>query len=93
MKCAVCGSSSLVEGHLQSEDSSRIGFQPSDASAFKRLFAVGRRRVRAYGCTHCGHLQLAAEFTEEDVHRDRQFDGEQPGVLERIRTEPEGSER
>ena len=84
MKCAACGSTSLIGGKLQSEDASKIGFQPDDAPAFKRVMALGRRRVRAYGCVHCGHLQLVMEFTEEDVERYQQFEGRQPGVLERI---------
>ena len=84
MKCVVCGSTSLIGGALQSEDASKIGFQPDDAPAFKRAMALGRRRVRAYGCVHCQHLQLAVEFTEEDIERYQQFEGRQPGVLERI---------
>jgi hypothetical protein len=90
MKCSACGSTALVEGHLQGEDASKIGFQPSDAPAFRRVFALGRRKIRAYGCVHCQHLQLAVEFTEEDVERYRQFEGQQPGVLERINPGPEG---
>ena len=92
MKCAACGSAALIEGKLQSEDASVIGFQTDDAPAFKRLLALGRRRVRAYGCIHCQHLQLAVEFTEEDVERNQQFEGKQPGVLERINTGAKGSE-
>ena len=87
MKCAACGSTALVEGHLQGEDASRIGFQPSDATVFRRIFALGRRTVRAYGCIRCHHLQFAVEFTAQDVDRYQEFEGEQPGVLERINTE------
>ena len=92
MKCAACGSAALVEGHLQSEDASRIGFQPGDATAFRRIFGLGRRRIRAYGCIHCQHLQFAVEFNDEDVERYQQFEGEQPGVLERINAAPGGGE-
>lgn len=92
MKCAACGSTSLIAGKLQSEDASKIGFQPDDAPAFKRMMALGRRPVRAYGCIHCQHLQLAVEFTEEDVERYQQFDGQQPGVLERINSGAPGAE-
>jgi hypothetical protein len=53
------------------------------------VFGVGLREVRAYGCIHCQHLQLAVNFTEEDLHRYQQFEGEQPSVLERIISEPE----
>ena len=89
MKCAACGSTALIEGKLQSEDASTIGFQPDDAPAFKRIMGLGRRRVRAYGCIHCQHLELLVEFTAEDVERYQQFEGRQPGVLERIRTDAE----
>ncbi len=84
MKCVACGSTALIEGKLQGEDASKVGFQPDDAPAFKRIMALGRRPVRAYGCIHCQHLQLAVELTEEDAERYQQFEGRQPGVLERI---------
>jgi hypothetical protein len=56
------------------------------------MFGVGTRAVRAYGCIHCQHLQPAISFSEEDLQRYQQFEGEQPGVLERINFEPKGSE-
>jgi hypothetical protein len=92
MKCMACGSTALVEGHLQGEDASRIGFQPTDATAFKRMFGLGRRSVRAYGCIRCKHLQFAIEFTEQDLERYLKFEGQQPGVLERISSEEGGSQ-
>jgi len=64
-------------------------FKLDDASIWKSLFGVGTRSIRAYGCVHCGHLQLAVDFTEKDLLRYQQFEGEQPGVLERINSEPE----
>ena len=36
---------------------------------------------------HCQHLQLAVEFSESDLERYQQFEGEQPNVLERINSE------
>lgn len=91
MTCLACAGSALVEGHLQSEDASRIGFQPADAGPMRRLFAIGRRTIRAYGCIRCGNLQFAVEFTNEDRQRYQQFDGMQPDVLDRIsaETDPE----
>lgn len=86
MKCAACGSTALVEGKLVGEDV--IGFQPGDAPWLKRIFAVGNRDISAYGCLHCQHLQLAVEFSESDLERYQQFEGEQPNVLERINSEP-----
>ncbi len=53
------------------------------------MFGIGLREVRAYGSIHCQHLQLAVNFTEEDLHQYQQFEGEQPSVLERINSEPD----
>ena len=89
MKCVACGSTALVEGSLIDNSS---GFQPKELSIWKTMFGVGTREVRAYGCIHCQHLQLAVSFSKEDLHRYQQFEGEQPGVLERINSEPRGSE-
>jgi hypothetical protein len=85
MKCVVCGSTALVEGTLIDNSS---GFKPKELSHLKSMFGVGTREVRAYGCIHCQHLQLAVSFSEEDAQRYQQFEGEQPGVLERINLEP-----
>jgi len=52
------------------------------------MFGADAREIRSYGCVHCGHLQLAVDFTEKDLQRYQQFEGEQPGVLERINSEP-----
>ena len=51
------------------------------------MFGVGTRGVRAYGCVHCGHLQLAVDFSEKDLLKYQQFEGEQPGILERLSSE------
>lgn len=66
-----------------------IAFKMDDVGMWKSLFGVGTRKVRAYGCVHCQHLQLAVDFTEKDLRRYQQFEGEQPGVLERINSEPD----
>ena len=84
MKCVACGSTALVEGALIDNAS---GFQPKELSIWKTMFGVGSREVRAYGCIHCQHLQLAVSFSEQDLQRYQQFEGEQPGVLERINLE------
>jgi hypothetical protein len=54
------------------------------------MFYQGIREVRAYGCVNCGHLQFAVDFSEEDLQRYRQFEGEQPNLLERINAESDG---
>ncbi len=63
------------------------GFKLDDVSVWKSMFGVGTRKIRAYGCVHCQHLQLAVEFSEKDKQRYQQFEGEQPDVLERINSE------
>ena len=90
MKCVACGSESVVGGTvLNSSDGGKIVFKLDDVPEWKSLFGVGTRSVRAYGCVHCHHLQLAVDFREKDLSRYQQFEGEQPGVLERINSEPE----
>jgi hypothetical protein len=51
------------------------------------MFGMGSRSVRAYGCIHCRLLQLAIDFNEEDTQRYQEFEGQQPGVLERINSD------
>ena len=89
MKCLACGSEAVVAGTVV--DSSSGGstvFKLDDVSIWKSMFGVGTRKIRAYGCVHCQHLQLAVDFSEKDLLRYQQFEGEQPGVLERINSEP-----
>jgi hypothetical protein len=80
----------LVEGKIQGDDGSSPSFYPRDTPLLRRMFAIGGRGIRAYGCVHCGHLQLAVDFREEDRERHAAFGGEQPDVLERINAEPKG---
>ena len=87
MKCLACGSGSLVGGTILDSNGSKPMFKLDDASIWKSLFGVGTRAIRAYGCVHCSHLQLAVDFTEKDRQRYQQFEGEQPGILERLAPE------
>jgi hypothetical protein len=90
MKCAACGSASLIEGELVDvANGGMSAFKFKDVSTWKSIFGKGIRKVKAYGCVNCYHLQLAVDFSNEDCARYRQFEGEQPGVLERINTESE----
>ena len=89
MKCEACGSTAMVEGTIKNNDGSTPSFYPSDTSLLRRIFSIGGRPVRAYGCVHCQHLQWAVGFTEDDLERYQQFEGEQPNVLERIEPEAE----
>jgi hypothetical protein len=87
MNCLACGSGALVPGTVLDTNGGATGFKLDDVSIWKSMFGVGTRKIRAYGCVHCQHLQLAVEFSEKDVQRYQQFEGEQPDVLERINSE------
>ena len=94
MKCLACGSEALVGGTiLDSSSGGGTVFKLDDVSIWKSLFGVGTRKIRAYGCVHCQHVQLAVDFTEKDLLRYQQFEGEQPGVLERINSETDEREK
>ena len=88
MKCLACGSEAMVVGSVLDSNGSSPMFKFDDAPVWKSLFGIGTRNIRAYGCVHCQHLQLAVDFTEKDLLRYQQFEGEQPGILERINSEP-----
>ena len=88
MKCTACGSTSLIEGVLLDEAGAEDKkFVPKDVSYLKRLFGMGGRKVQAWGCIKCSHLQFVIEFTDEDRARFREFAGQQPSVLERLNPE------
>ena len=88
MKCTACGSSSLVVGTIMGGDASTPRFYPSDVPALKRIFGIGSRAVQAYGCIRCRNLQFTVKFSERDLERYQEFEGEQPDVLERINSNP-----
>ena len=89
MKCVACGSTAMVAGTLiENSGGGTSTFKPEDVSIWKTMFGIGTRDVRAYGCLHCQHLQLAVDFSDEDLQRYQQFEGEQPDVLERINSDP-----
>ena len=85
MKCSACGSTALVEGSLMDNSSGgRLVFQPADMSTLRKMFGMGSRKTRSYACIHCRNLQLAVDFNEGDFQKYQEFEGQQPGVLERI---------
>jgi predicted nucleic-acid-binding Zn-ribbon protein len=91
MKCSACGSTALVEGSVMDTGSGGgLGFQPADVSTLKKMFGMAIRRIVSYGCIHCRNLQLTVEFNERDIQKYQEFEGQQPGVLERINS---GEER
>ena len=69
-------------------DGSPLSFYLSDRSIIKRIFGIGSRTVQAYGCVNCRNLQFSVKFSDGDLERYQQFEGEQPGVLERINSDP-----
>jgi len=88
MKCVACGSEALVEGSVMEAGSgSAVVFSPKDVPRFKSMLGIGMRAVRAYGCVHCRHLQLAVDFDDKDLERYQAFEGQQPDLLERINPE------
>ena len=90
MKCLACGSEAVVAGTvLDNSSGGNTVFKLDEVPVWKSMFGVGTRKVRAYGCLHCQHLQLAVDFSEKDLKRFQQFEGEQPGVLERLASETE----
>jgi hypothetical protein len=53
-------------------------------STLKQVFGVGARKIVSYGCVHCRNLQLTVDFNEKDIQKYQEFEGQQPGLLERI---------
>lgn len=81
----------MIEGALtESSSGGDVQFASSETSYLKRMFSVGNRKVKAFACLHCSHLELMVEFKDKDRKRYQEFDGPQPGVLDRI-ADPEGN--
>ena len=75
----------MIEGSLmETSGGGGVAFIFKDISYLKRIFGSGSREIKSYACLHCSHLELMVEFTEKDRKRYQEFDGPQPGVLERI---------
>ena len=66
MKCTACGSAALIEGMVRDSMGDKVRFYPNDLPALKRMFYMGAKEVRAYGCIHCQNLQLSVDFKEKD---------------------------
>lgn len=85
MKCLACGGEAIVSGSLMSSsDGGGLTFKLDDVPLWKSMFGAGTRNIRAYGCVHCQNLQLGIDFSDKDRERYRRFEGEQPGLLERL---------
>jgi predicted nucleic-acid-binding Zn-ribbon protein len=85
MECVRCGATAIVEGSLlDTGGGGGLAFLIKETSFLKQIFGGGSRKVYAHACVHCSHLELNVEFTEKDRKRYQEFDGPQPGVLDRI---------
>ena len=85
MECVRCGATAMIEGSLmEGSAGGDVLFCSNEISYMKRIFSIGNRKINAYACLHCSHLELMVEFTERDRKRYQEFDGPQPGVLDRI---------
>lgn len=85
MECVRCGATAMIEGSLMEGSSGGdIYFCANEIPLMKRIFSVGNRKIKSYACLHCSHLELMVEFTEKDRKRYQDFEGPQPGVLDRI---------
>ena len=75
----------MIEGSLmETTGSGGVAFFAKSTSFLKQIFGSSSRKISAYACVHCSHLELIVEFTEKDRKQYQEFDGPQPGVLERI---------
>jgi hypothetical protein len=89
MKCVACGSTNLIPGDVGEDGKNEVRFKPEGTPRLKRAFGLGSRRVRAYACAHCHHLQLAVEFKDGDLATHQRFEGRQPSVVERLGSDEE----
>jgi hypothetical protein len=83
MKCVSCGGTNLVEGSVPLSPKDDLKFNPIGRTFKDRMFMSGRK-VRAYACLHCNHLQFTVDFQPGDLERYQEFEGTQPTVLERL---------
>lgn len=85
MECVRCGATAVIEGSLMDMGGGGdVAFLSADKSFLRRIFGSGSRKINCHACLHCSHLELTVEFTERDRKRYQEFDGPQPGVLDRI---------
>ena len=85
MECVRCGATAIVEGSvMDTGGGGGVAFLLKDTSFLKSVFGVGSRKIIGHACVHCSHLELTVEFTDKDRKRFQEFDGPQPGILDRI---------
>lgn len=75
----------MTEGSLmETGGGGSVAFVSKEGSCLKHVFGGTSRKITAFACLHCSHLELMVEFTDKDRKRYQEFDGPQPGVLDRI---------
>ena len=85
MECVRCKATAVIEGSLMEGSSGGdVYFCSNEISSIKRLISIGNRKIKAYACLHCSHLELMVEFKESNRKKYQDFAGPQPGVLDRI---------
>ena len=85
MECVRCGATAMIDGSLMEGSSGGdVLFFPAAVSYFKRMLSIGNRKIKAFACLHCSHLELMVEFTDRDRKKYQDFDGPQPAILDRI---------
>jgi len=72
---------------METSSGGSLAFVFKDVSYLRYIFGSGSRKIKSYACLHCSHLELIVEFTDKDRKSYQEFDGPQPGVLERINPE------
>ena len=87
MNCNSCGSSNVIEGKIinSSDGGDASLFVSNDKSLYKQIFGIGRNKILSFACVHCGNLQFIVEFSEKDKERYKEFEGQQPSLMERIK--------
>ena len=54
MECVRCGATAMVDGALMEGSSGGdVLFVPDSVSYFKRILAIGNRKIKAFACLHC----------------------------------------
>lgn len=51
------------------------------------MFGIGGSKIHSYACVHCNNLQFTVDFDEKEKAKYVEFEGQQPGLLERINEE------
>ena len=71
MECVRCKATAVIEGSLMEGSSGGdVYFCSNEVPSIKRLFSVGNRKIKAFACLHCSHLELMVEFTDKAASKE-----------------------